>query len=134
MVMRLTPKSGDALPVVSAPVEPIRGVAIGIKNRRISAMASFVDVRCGLRRSPTPVWFVKTIDGDSLALGLPLGKKLVEKSVMFLFRDAQATTFLPKEKLFCPSQQSVPEVQLKGPTVCISVRDGVDDCVTWQLI
>jgi hypothetical protein len=45
MVMRITPKSGAALPDVSAPVDPIRGVADGIRNRRINATASFVEVR-----------------------------------------------------------------------------------------
>ena len=88
MVIRLTPKSGAALPEVSAPVEPIKGVAVGIKNRRISATASFVEVCCGLRSRSTPVWFVETIDSDPLALRLPLGEKLVEESVVFLFGDS----------------------------------------------
>jgi hypothetical protein len=125
MVMRLTPKSGAARPDVSAPVEPMRGVAVGIKNRRINAIASFVDVRCGLRRCSTPVWFVETIDGDSLALRLPLGEKLVEESVVFLFGDSQSDGVPPKgEVVLCESAKR-PEGTTQG-------SDGMRLCQRWH--
>ena len=53
---------------------------------------------------------------------------------MFGITNAEATTFLPQEQLLGSGQQSVTEVQFKGAAVSITVRDGVDDGVPWNLV
>ena len=99
-----------------------------------SMMATSESGTTDLDRVGTSFGLAEAVDGDRFALALPLRQELLEEDVVVGVRNAKATALLPKKELFSAGQESVPEVEFKGATVGIPVRDGVDDGIAGNLV
>ena len=110
-------RAGVGLDNVDTAAATANGVRLAVSMTKTSETGRATLDRVGT----SSVWFGEAVDGDRLPLSLPLGKQLLEKSVVFGIRDAQAAAFFPEQELFGTGEEGVSQVELKGASVGVSV-------------